>query len=55
LCEPEEANTIAAAIGRALDDDALPADLGERGRRYAAPYTWRAAATSMLKIYRSLL
>ena len=48
----------APALGRALasvaGDEALRAEMVERGRRRAADHTWDAAATALWELYRSV-
>jgi len=42
---------VASALARVLDDDALRARLGARGREHAAHSSWRANARSVLGLY----
>ncbi|MFM7298662.1 MAG: glycosyltransferase family 4 protein [Planctomycetota bacterium] len=42
---------VASALARVLDDDALRARLGARGREHAAQSSWRANARSVLGLY----
>ncbi len=49
--DPHDPSTIAAAIARVLDDEALEADMVQRGRMRAAAYTWAATAQQVLTAY----
>jgi glycosyltransferase involved in cell wall biosynthesis len=51
LFDPRDEHAIAAAIRRLLTDDALRADLIERGRVRQAQFTWAAAAAGTLASY----
>lgn len=48
LFDPTRTDEIADAVSRLLVDDGLRAELGERGRRRAAEFTWRRAAEETL-------
>jgi len=52
LFDPHDDASIAAAIVRLLDDPALAADLGARGRARCAELTWEATARATLASYR---
>jgi len=53
LVPPGDAQALAAAIGRVLDDPELGARLGAAGReRVVARFTWRAAADRTADVYR---
>ena len=52
LVDPEDVEALADALWRGLDDSALRADLVARGRRQIGRFTWRAAAESLLRVYR---
>lgn len=54
LCEPDAAS-LAATLGRLLEDDELAAELREAGPRRAARFTWRRAARQALAAYRRVL
>jgi glycosyltransferase involved in cell wall biosynthesis len=55
LVDPYDAAAIADGIQRAVTDEALRADLIERGRRRAATFSWRDAAAATRQVYRSVL
>ena len=56
LVPPGDAEALAAAIRRALDDDALRHRLGRAGRaRVLDRYTWRSTAQGTVEQYRCLL
>jgi glycosyltransferase involved in cell wall biosynthesis len=50
LVDPEDVPAIAAAIGRILDDDALRADLRERGLARSRLFTWKESARRTLRV-----
>jgi MMP alpha-(1->4)-mannosyltransferase len=53
LVPPGDAQALAAAIGRALDDPDLRARLGASGRaRVVERFTWRAVAARTAEVYR---
>jgi glycosyltransferase involved in cell wall biosynthesis len=54
LVEPGDTDGLAAALVGATTDEALRAQLIERGRRRAASYSWDETASSMVRLYRSL-
>jgi glycosyltransferase involved in cell wall biosynthesis len=49
---PDDTDAVAAAIARLLDDPQYAALLGKRGRERAELFSWDAAATETLEIYR---
>jgi len=52
----EDAAALAAGIGRVLDDPALRADWGRRGRRVAEErYAWPTVAREVERLYREVL
>jgi glycosyltransferase involved in cell wall biosynthesis len=51
---PADAEQVAAALARILDDPAFAAALGKRGRERAALFSWDAAAVETLEIYRKV-
>lgn len=51
LVDPYDADGLAAAIARVLDDTALAETLSARGRRRAAAFTWTAAARALREGY----
>jgi len=56
LVDPGDPSALAAAIGRVLDDEALAARVGARGReRVLERYTWRATAEATADEYRAVL
>jgi glycosyltransferase involved in cell wall biosynthesis len=53
---PGDSEALAAAVGRLLDEPALRAALGERGRqRVVERFTWRAVAEQTVAWYRRVL
>ena len=50
LVNPRDSDAIAEALGRLVTDQALRADLIERGYRQADRFTWRQAAEQTLKV-----
>jgi glycosyltransferase involved in cell wall biosynthesis len=54
IVDPLHVEGIAAGLHTVLTDDAARADLSVRGREYALPRTWRAAAHAHLTLWRSL-
>jgi alpha-1,3-rhamnosyl/mannosyltransferase len=54
LFSPRSAESIAAAVGRLLDDPGLRADLSRHGRARAGQLTWAEAARRTLDVYRSV-
>ncbi|HLF56899.1 MAG TPA: glycosyltransferase family 1 protein [Thermoanaerobaculia bacterium] len=55
LVEPDDAEAIAAAIERLLDEPGLAAELARRGRARADRYRWDETARLTLAHYRELL
>jgi glycosyltransferase involved in cell wall biosynthesis len=56
LVEPGDAQSLRAAIGELLSDDAARAELAAAARAAAAgPYSWERAAELTEELYRSLL
>jgi glycosyltransferase involved in cell wall biosynthesis len=56
LVPPGDAQALAAAIGRVLDDPDLGARLGAAGRaRVVTRFTWRAAADRTAEVYRQAI
>jgi glycosyltransferase involved in cell wall biosynthesis len=51
---PADADALADALGRVLDDDALVAELHDRGERRAAGFTWDRTADGLVDTYRRL-
>jgi glycosyltransferase involved in cell wall biosynthesis len=47
LVSPRDPDSIAAALGRVMDDEGLRRDLVERGRLQASRYSWRRFALTM--------
>lgn len=52
LVEPRDVAAWAEAIGRALGDGSLRAEMRERGLRRAAAFSWEQAARETLEVYR---
>ncbi|QEC46261.1 glycosyltransferase family 4 protein [Baekduia soli] len=55
LVDPDDVGSIAAAMGRLLDDEALRDDLGRRGPARASEFTWEATAQATVESYRRAL
>lgn len=55
LVDPLDVDALADALARALDDEALRADLIEKGRERAAEFTWERAALALRGRYAALL
>lgn len=55
LVEPRDANGIAQAIERLLDDPALAEDLRRRGRQRSLQFDWDRTAAQTLAFYRKVL
>ena len=55
LFDPEHASSIAEAIAQALGDDALRADLRERGLHRVSEFSWERTARETLELYRQVL
>jgi glycosyltransferase involved in cell wall biosynthesis len=55
LVNPFDTGAIQNAIARLIDDDALRADLAERGRRRALSFDWRDTARMTLQVYRKVI
>jgi len=55
LADPRDPASLAASIGRALDDAALRAALREAGPRRAAAFTWAHAAAATRAVYDEVL
>jgi glycosyltransferase involved in cell wall biosynthesis len=53
--DPFDTDAMAAALARLIDDDALRADLRERGLRRARRFDWRETARMTLQVYRRVL
>ena len=55
-CAPADADALAAAIRRGLDDDALRARIGAAGRqRVVERWSWRHCASLTVEQYREVL
>jgi len=52
--DPQAPDELAAALELLLLDEPLRADLRRRGLERAATFTWQAAATKLLDVYRRL-
>jgi alpha-1,3-rhamnosyl/mannosyltransferase len=55
LADPKSEDSIAAQIQRIMRDEALRADLVQRGFQRARDFSWEKAATECLRIYAELL
>ena len=51
LAPPDDARAWVEAIARVMDDDALRAQMRERGLAQAARFSWDQAARQALDIY----
>lgn len=54
LVDPHDADAVAAALQRMMDDPSHRADLRERGLRRAATFTWTAAAQQTIDVFRAV-
>jgi glycosyltransferase involved in cell wall biosynthesis len=54
LVNPEDAEELAHAIFRVLEDSALRATLKERGFERAKQFTWERAAQRTVAVYREI-
>jgi glycosyltransferase involved in cell wall biosynthesis len=54
LINPEDADGLASAIERVLEDDRLRSDLIRRGYAHASRFTWAETARQTLRVYRRL-
>jgi glycosyltransferase involved in cell wall biosynthesis len=55
LVNPDDPEEIAQALGRALNDGTLRAQMRERGLAQAARFTWEKAARETLEVYQKVL
>jgi glycosyltransferase involved in cell wall biosynthesis len=55
LASPDDPGEWAAHLDRLRADPALRAELGERGRRHAAGFTWTRAAAETMAVHREIL
>jgi glycosyltransferase involved in cell wall biosynthesis len=55
LVPPTDVEAIADGLLRLLEDAALRADLGERGQRQAANFSWERCARETLSVYNSVV
>jgi glycosyltransferase involved in cell wall biosynthesis len=53
LVDPLDVDALAAAIGRVLRDEALRAEMRQRGLQQAARFTWAQTAQRTLEVYRA--
>jgi len=51
LVDPRDTDGLAEAVNRTLDDGVLRANLVQAGRRRAATFSWRAAASGLADLY----
>lgn len=54
LVKPDDINGLAEALARVLSDDALAADLKQRGLARAAEFSWESAARETRAVYQEL-
>jgi len=50
-----DADAIAEGLGRLLEDDALRADLAERGPYRTAQFSWERCARETLAVYKAVV
>jgi glycosyltransferase involved in cell wall biosynthesis len=55
LVDPEDPESIAAAMRRVLEDAALRRQMADDGARRAAQFSWRASAERLYETYRAVL
>ncbi len=55
LVDPEDEDAIAGGLVRILSDDALRAELSEKGPKRAASFSWAATARATLDAYRTAM
>jgi glycosyltransferase involved in cell wall biosynthesis len=55
LVDPNQVEEIAAAMRRVADDPALARELGDRGKRRAAQFTWERCARDTWALYQEAL
>jgi glycosyltransferase involved in cell wall biosynthesis len=55
LVDPEDEDAIAGGLVRILSDEALRADLKEKGPKRAASFSWAATAGATLDAYRTAM
>lgn len=55
LVNPNDSEEIAVAMHRLLSDDALHAELREKGLKRASCFSWETAAKSTLEVYRKAI
>ncbi|HWQ52420.1 MAG TPA: glycosyltransferase family 1 protein [Bryobacteraceae bacterium] len=55
LVNPEDTGDMAAALEKLIRDEPFRRELGEKGRRRAAEFTWERAATATWSVYAELL
>jgi glycosyltransferase involved in cell wall biosynthesis len=55
LFDPTSVDAIADAVGRLVGDEALRAELAQRGREQAASFSWERAARETVDVYQRAL
>lgn len=55
LCDPRDVNAWQFAIGELLQDDGLRRELGTKGEKRAARFTWNSAARSTRSVYENVM
>ena len=55
LADPDDAEGLAAHVGRLIEDRALRARLVEKGTRHISQYDWDAVVDTYERLYRSLV
>jgi glycosyltransferase involved in cell wall biosynthesis len=53
--DPDDESAFAEALARGLQDEPLRADLRERGRAWAATFTWEKTAAATIQAYRDAI
>ena len=55
LIEAQSVSSICEKIQSVISNEDFAKKLGENGRKTALQYTWKASATELDKVYRSIL
>jgi glycosyltransferase involved in cell wall biosynthesis len=54
LVDPQDVDALTSAMARLLSDEALRADLRQRGIERAAQFSWERAARETLSVYENV-